>query len=325
MFRFLTLIAFGFGILVSFASFGQESANVPLGALPMQYNPSFAGQVGSPRVSSNFRYWLSDDFTNRSRNYEGITSYDQFIPAIRGGIGFTASYWNSKYNSGSSGNPDYYFNSTASGASLTMAIAPKLSLKGKYTLSPSLDFTYGMGDIAQSTNMVPFASFEKNGKTYSISSRVGVLFNTNKLYVGYSVYLMNRSLRKSVIQVQDGPFSYDFRSYLQTGYTFQRSTESKFSFTPQLVFRLTKTTYESKVRFGLESFNLNFRYKQIIWGVNNQGLHIGWQTDRIRLMLTNNYGLHTGGSSGRDGFKYAANLSFRYMLGSKDAGSRKEW
>jgi hypothetical protein len=206
---------------------------------------------------------------------------------------------------------------------MMLSVAPKLSLKGKYTLSPSLDFTYGIADIKQSTDLPPLGRIT-NGMMYTMGSRAGLLFNTNKFYAGYSVDLFTKYLKGSTTDF--APIQhYRFQSYIQTRYTFQRNATSSFSFTPQLVFSLSMYENESRVRIGLESFNFNFRYKQFIWGLNNQGIHLGWQTDKFRLMLTNNYGFRTGSSSGRDGYKYGANVSFRYILGSKDQRTGKGW
>jgi hypothetical protein len=161
-----------------------------------------------------------------------------------------------------------------------------------------------------------------NGKAYAISSRAGLLVNTNKFYAGYAVHLFDRRLKNSTPDLGIYAQYYSFRSYLQTGYTFQKSAASRFSFTPQLVLSVTKLRYEPRLRMGVEAVNLTFRYKQFIWGVNNQGLHLGWQTDRFRLMLTNNYGFKSGYGNSLDGYRYEGNLSFRYILGNSSKPER---
>ncbi|MBC7923087.1 MAG: hypothetical protein H7Z75_18565, partial [Ferruginibacter sp.] len=122
----------GSGLLLSLAGYGQ-GINLPLGALPMQYNGSFAGETNGPRISSNFGLQTARRFYGRT--YLAIASYDQFIPAIRSGIGLTVGYG------------DFYsiYTINASRRSyssenyqVALAIAPKFSIKGKFTLSPSL-------------------------------------------------------------------------------------------------------------------------------------------------------------------------------------------
>lgn len=300
----LKLIKAGFiwiGIALSFASYGQYSRygqyyeNGPLGALPMLYNPAFAGEAEDPRISSNFSFARNEFNINSMRQHSNsfrfATSYDQFIPAIRSGIGMTAG-WKGKENFIGS-------YSTYTARDISLIIAPKFSIQGKYTLSPAVDFTYGSSTYSEKD--FP----EYSGKHEWVRSRVGVLFNTNKYYIGYSVDWLDKN------------YNY-FRSYLQMGYTYQRSSESKFSFTPQLAFRIR----DNKINLGsgpqhigpivkLSDINLNFRYKQFIWGWSNVGYHVGWQTEKVRLMagvsvrrlFTKNYYDPIFG-----------NLSFRYIF-----------
>ncbi len=309
----------------------------------MQYNPSFAGQAGGPRISSNVVY-SNYDAAKSQRVYSHL-SYDQFIPAIRSGIGITAGYFNSihklphnLYGPGTSGLS--YDKVTFSGASFTVAIAPKISLKGKYTISPSIDFSYGIAEEKVTLSEVPVVDTIRggDGKQYGINSRAGILFNTNKLYVGYKVVVLRRSILNSTYNPLSSyrPVNI-FESFLQAGYTFQKSSESKFSFTPQVVIQISKYDSKARLYYGLEAYNLNFRYKHFIWGVNdsdirdvrfrdrqlftNGGIHIGWQTDKLRVMLTNNYGFNSQYESSR----YVGNLSFRYIFSSKHQRPGRNW
>lgn len=280
----------------------------------MQYNPAFAGEAGSPRFSSNFG--LNAIGSIRDNSYAFNTSYDQFIPAIRSGIGFSGGFYSTSSNR--------FFSS--SGYSFALAVAPKFSLKGKYTVSPSLDLSYGANDqISKTLPNTNSTIRQVNG--YDLQSRAGLLVNTRKWYIGYSVEIPLRNAYR--FRGFDGlviPPSSDttltstkkFNSYWQFGYTFQRSSESKFSFTPQVVFR---TGWDPSLRFGrnngfrylsLVAINLNFRYQKFIWGINNTGIHLGWQTDKVRVMLSNGFG-YNGRESG-----YIGNATFRYMLKQND-------
>jgi hypothetical protein len=140
----LTIFKSGFiwcGILLSFscfAQFGNERGTIPLGVLPMQYNGSFAGETGSARCSSNLGY----TYYHPGSHFNTAISYDQFIPTIRTGIGVTVG--TGRMQSG-----ETIFNYSTKDKGISLAIAPKLSIKGKFTISPSLDFTYNALNFGQ--------------------------------------------------------------------------------------------------------------------------------------------------------------------------------
>lgn len=290
------------GILLSLVCHGQE---IPLGALPMQFNPSFAGEAGGPRFNSNFG--LNAGGGNRDNSYRFNASYDQFIPAIRSGIGFSGGYSNFSGPFSSS-----------TGYNLALAVAPKFSLKGKYTVSPSLDLSYGNFNNTIHNWYNTGESQQISG--FNLKSRAGLMINTNKWFVGYAIDIPLHNTYQ-----YDNPTAFPlntvgkFNSYWHFGYTFQRSAESKFSFTPQLVFRTgwegdgMGGGYNRFRYFAPVAYNLNFRYQKFIWGINNAGIHLGWQTDRVRVMLSNG-----GSNAGLDGFTYTGNATFRYMLKQSD-------
>jgi hypothetical protein len=153
-----------------------------------------------------------------------------------------------------------------------------------------------------------------------IQSRAGILFNTNKFYIGYSVHLIDhykRGYKNDTINFSQSGRVNNFTSYLQLGYTFRRSATSDFSFTPQLalfigtnsLFSLPDGPRRLWDYFSPEALNLTFRYKKVIWGLNNTGVHVGYQSDRIKIMLSSIVGL-----AGRNGQGYTANLSSRYVF-----------
>jgi hypothetical protein len=290
------------GILLSFAGYGQV---IPLGALPMQYNPAFAGEAGGPRFNLNAGLLTASRF--RHNDYNLNTSYDHFIPAIRSGIGFSAGYYTSSVP---------YI--ATEGYRFTVAVAPKFSLKGKYTISPSLDLTYGSS--ALSSNPPPGTLEPLNLNGYHLLGRAAVLVNSRKWYAGYSVDIPLHNTYRYRLFGRNDISPERFTSYWQFGYTFQRSSESKFSFTPQIVFLTGTDRYNRYSRnsfryFAPEAFSLNFRYGKFIWGANNAGFHVGVQTERVRVMLSNGFGrrgLVTSDGLGDDA--YTGNISFRYML-----------
>lgn len=338
MFKLLTTFILSMSMLWTLNCFGQWQTYAPLGTLPMQYNSSFAGQSGGPRVSSTSMYWHNKNFNFDHQGASTVLSYDQFIPAMRTGIGVTTGYtFLSTYIRPTHNLPfDTYSSSVPF---VNIAISPKLSINGKYTISPSIDFSYGVSKVLYTYNQVPVTDtiFDINRKQYGINSRAGLLFNTNKLYIGYTVNIIRRPIRSSYNNPINRHLKGDFESYLQLGYTFQRTSEADFSFTPQVVTKLSHYAQENKIYLGIEAYNLNFRYKQFIWGLNDGGIpsvrlqdtrlsektavHIGWQTDRFRLMLTNSYKARR---AVRDGYMYIGHLSLRYTF-SKDHMPGRGW
>jgi hypothetical protein len=164
-----------------------------------------------------------------------------------------------------------------------------------------------------------------------MNSRAGILFNTNKLYLGYTVNVLRRIISNGQFNPTNAKGMGWFESYLQAGYTFQKNSDAKFSFTPQLVISIEKYPYSSQINVGLQAYNVNFRYKQFIWGVNNRGLHLGWQTDQLRVMVTNSIGdginsvKYNSIGFGTDRVRYSGTISFRYILGSKNQKSGRGW
>ncbi len=315
MSSFRTCALTGCLTLLPWAARAQDA---PLGALPTQFNPAFAGEAGSPRISSSFVYRTlpeSKPVPNTQmmahypyRTFGASTAYDQFVPALRSGVGIATSH--------TQGATPYY---TFQAHSVSLAVAPKFSVGGKYTLSPSVDVEYGW--LQRSHKEHPVVTWRGDFERHWVRSRAGVLFNTEKYYVGYSaVVLVGPSWRYPYIGRKAGLYGI-FLSHLQLGYTFGSSARSKFSFTPQLALRLGEeghysphsTRYAGSIRgrgVGIEAFNLGCRYKQFLWGVNNVGVHVGWQTERLRVILTNNAGLIRRA----DFIPYTGNLSLRYVF-----------
>jgi hypothetical protein len=153
-----------------------------------------------------------------------------------------------------------------------VAVAPKISLNGKWTFSPSLDLSYHAG-----RSIVQGNRWGGNVESEGWRSRAGLLFNTSKFYVGYSVAVVDYLSIRYANGVTESGRPYRLASFLQIGYTFQRSPESNFSFTPQLTIATGSNQYSSFAyddRIGInffEAFHLNFRYKQFICGRQQHG------------------------------------------------------
>lgn len=290
----------------------------------MQFNSSFAGEAESPRINANVGFGSWEPSSGRGFTTHG--SYDQFVPAIRSGIGVSSYYSRQDKTFSFSGQTSSF---EGYNYGFAVAVAPKFSLKGKYTISPSLDFSYSSFRSSYDNYWPTFTNERQNASGFSIQSRVAILFNTQKWYAGYSVDLFQYGETHYSIPVSWPTADRRFNSYWQFGYTFQRSSESKFSFTPQLLFRtgdadelsdnhifryFRLATYSPNFRyFRLVAGNLNFRYQKVIWGVNNAGFHVGWQTKRTRIMLSNDFNRR-----GLLGSPYTGTLSFRYVFKGKE-------
>lgn len=294
----------GAAILLSFASYGQSFQgvrNVPLGVLPMQYNSSFAGESNGARFSSAMAYKndIASPFNQQAQMFGSHLSYDQFIPALRSGIGISlnreSEWFNLKDQSNSrttGGRSNIGVEGEVYHYRLSAAIAPKISIKGKYSFSPSIDFTFAKGKGESQLFIENQAGESGNFNTNRLQSRVGLLFNTDKYYLGISTYILDYSQMFSSRDPQgESRISRSTEwlvTWVQAGYTFQRSAESKFSFTPQIAYRISPTTFSGDFQTNshiLDAFNFTFRYDKFIGGFNNTGVHLGFQNEKLRFLL----------------------------------------
>ena len=263
------------------------SQSPPLGVLPMRFNSSFAGSIGNSRLVSDFSFQNKND-TYPSNGFGLNLSYDNYIPSIRSGIGITTS----GYSSRSTYNEEKVKHQSAN---VTVVIAPKYSIKGKYTISPSLDFSY----INIYSDVLSYYYPSWNYGTHTgISSRFGLLFNARNYYIGYSIRIFRSDGLKYLYR------NY-FSSILQVGFTFQKSENSKFSFTPQLALPITD---DSDYLLFWPAYNLSFRFNKYIIGLIGyyyipNGIQLGWQNMGWRFLLSNEFG-----------DTYRANLSMRYIF-----------
>src|SRR5688572_10255045 len=90
------------GIALTFKLQGQDM-KIPLGTMPMIYNGGFAGEGEHPRINTG-GYYSSMWGYSKINDYGYIVSYDQFVRALRTGIGFTFRQDHYNYRL----DPDYY-------------------------------------------------------------------------------------------------------------------------------------------------------------------------------------------------------------------------
>jgi hypothetical protein len=283
--------------------------SLPIGAMPMHYNSSFAGSAGNSRISSHALYYgynesYGEQYSNswaKRRTYGSFTSFDRFFPGIRSGVGVTISRYSDLSEQG--GDSWFYKHNTTQTA-LKLDFAPKFSIKGKYTISPSFGFSFYTSYV----NIEPPGQQIENGRYNNMSGRFGILFNAEHYYVGYTMQLFSSDFE-----------SISFKSYhsnVQFGYTFQRSEQSKFSFTPQVMISIrTNDEYNRENIISNPIYNLGFRYGQFLGGVINNlrselvptGFQLGWQNKGWRIVSSHEFDFEF--------YKiYSPSLSVRYIF-----------
>ena len=338
------------GVFFSLSTYGQLNLPhaQPLGAMPMQLNPSFAGEAGAGRLSSVATH--SNLFTTKTalspfsfNSFGFYNSYDRFFSVLRSGIGIAYGYEGLRMSqtlepvspdtSSTTGNANpHNYDKSIDNYYISLSVAPKISIKGKYTLSPSIDISQSFA-LLDWVDPLYSPSIETVKKMRNTSSRFGLLFSGKNFYIGFSLLRLNRyryitaDSTFRIPRVGDN-FAHHFlqgkRHYLQLGYTFQRSSESKFSFTPQLAFIFYERINLRSLFFGYPVMNLTFRYEQYLAGINNSGFHLGFQDERLRVMLSSGLGLRTGWGPYPAG-NINGNLSFRYIFKNGDKGPAQSW
>jgi hypothetical protein len=277
--------------LLSLNTRGQD---IPLGALPMLYNGGFAGDADHARFTTGFgirKFWFSP---TSSTLY--FLSYDQFIPKVRTGFGVSLITGHTKTN-------DPYLSewNGINSTSIITSISPKFSFRGKYTLAPFVDFrcanSYYMSAVRDS---VSGYSLEPGWNT---SFRGGLLFNSKKGYIGFTLDGFRNNSRPfyefpdGLVGISISPPQTLFQSLtIQYGYTYQRLPESKFSFTTQLAYIILADHHNAPVQKRSQLFpmvtrytNFTVRYSKFLLSLNSNGIGLGLQNEKFRVMLSSNF------------------------------------
>lgn len=173
----------GVGLLMLSTSF-LSAQSVLIGNQPMQFNPAFAGTAGGPRMGTDADFYRKDNSWNKSSKNNIAFSFDHFIPKLKSGVGIQTTYSNSEFqwkpffNNGAT-QPSYH----SENFNVGMSIAPKFSFKGRYTFSPAAE----IGIRYLKTNYLHVSqNGEFNNSSLNPSLRLGISFNSRKLYIGLS-------------------------------------------------------------------------------------------------------------------------------------------
>ncbi|HYC84972.1 MAG TPA: hypothetical protein VEB86_07110 [Chryseosolibacter sp.] len=301
-------------------SFYGTRPQAPLGALPFLYNGGFAGEAGGPRISSysflkHTQFsdsWPGDENLFNTGTYIGA---DHFFKKMRSGVGVLV---------GQQGNDFTYRNTN-----LSATISPKFSHRDQFTFAPfaTLDFAR--------LQLLPDGYFFKSGHDISqYTASAGFLINSQRGYIGLSVEAVRWFGGSSTTVAAD-----QLQHHLQAGYTFQKTPQSNFSFTPQLLVSFQhlefpnqppSQTVTTRNRIALADLNLVCRYKKFIGGINLDGVMLGYQNARFKLQVTNFYwdkqesneAFMLGDSTyivseimgARSFYRYSGSLSMRYLI-----------
>ena len=311
--------------LSGFACKGQK---LWINALPMGYNPSFAGSANSLRLASNSSMGLESysNSTSNSIQIQNTLSADKFVSAINSGLGvtFKYGYYVSKFKSLTSAK-NFFFEES-------IVLAPKFSSKGRYTFSPSLQFTnfheYGKYyNIVYSTDQ-DYSAQEIIYHKQHYNLRAGLLFNTQKFFAGLSMVLLKKD--EELPMVRNNPM------YLMAGYTFRKIENSDFSFSPVLLITNNKYYFNGQgnfvvydfysdgihmaysPRFGEFSLNLYLalRYKKFTTGFDlDRNFMAGFESKKCKIMLIQNLKCLDNILGLTEEFVtfYSAQLSLRYI------------
>jgi hypothetical protein len=297
-----------------------------VGIMPMEFNPSFAGNAGGHRLVTFAGYTSTKEGEGRMKgnyvnsfNKESMPvlgfSYDNFISKLATGIGFFTSWNNSDERT-------IIANLKSSALKTGVVISPKVSLKGKYTIAPSIGLTYKQWRFA----LRDIYSYPINGKYDALNLSAGLLFNSEGFYLGYSYYFVPFKGKDVYTFYEDKKQTHVFSKMygiVQTGFKYQRNKESKTSYSLQAAIRVDKY-FEGADLFN--NINFTVKHKSVLFGAataegfNNffsstmplqDALYagIGYQTSKFKIFysqdLTNLK------------FRYRGELSCRLFLPNK--------
>lgn len=169
------------GILALMQSYAQDMHFSQFYAAPLYLNPAFAGTAGGPRFILNYRnQWpgINNAFKNLA------FSYDQYVPAVNGGLGLIVT------NDNQAGG---VFKSTR----VAGVYSYQLKVNRKLTIKPGIYTAYSNnsvntnGLVYRYINGVPDLNsgeaFGANLTKSFVDFGAGALFFTEKVYGGFSV------------------------------------------------------------------------------------------------------------------------------------------
>ncbi|GAL83220.1 hypothetical protein MYP_446 [Sporocytophaga myxococcoides] len=303
-----------------------------IGIMPMEFNPSFAGNTGGHRIVALGGYEHSGGRAKQTSPNSSIgfmklnsplasISYDNFIPKIGSGIGFYMS--SRKYSSGSREDENTYTSFDAFKAGLI--ISPKISIRGKYTIAPSIGLNYKKlrYDYQPSELLIDFDSLNYKPEHYKSDIfylTAGLLFNTENFYIGYAHYLptfngarqKNSFYEERYISHNKHNYYYLDKQYgiIQAGYKFQKSKDSKTSYLLQKMIWTNRKL--DLITLFISNLSFVFKYRKVLLGISTTDhflAGVGFQTSKIKIFYSQNLDYIN--------YQYSGELSCRVLIPNK--------
>ena len=254
-------------------------------ALPLKYHPGFAGASADGRLVfyTGIENVNNDNIENKSNLFYSIqSSFDFFIKKISTGIGIQSGYiknnilLSDQVNSLYLKYTDVLENQTlsiVSGIQNQLSVSPKISFRGRYTLAPGISIIHSNLWLSTYLSENYFHSFKSMvaTRTEIIS---GIVFNTENLSLALSARIWDKLSGN-----RQSEYSNNTSLYFQGGYVYKRNVNSRFSFNPVLLVSAERRIPGYSVYALL---NLNFKYKNIIFGVL-PGVMAGYQSQGLIL------------------------------------------
>jgi type IX secretion system PorP/SprF family membrane protein len=244
-----------FSILVSIAVTGkaQDHSFMQFNAVPMYYNPGYAGSVESPRLAMSYNL-----LTPKNSSYSYL-SYDQAIKRLHAGVGLEMhTDYLGNFNKAQPYSKVFYCG---------FSYAAKFNIGNKLAISPAVKIGYRKNELFYGEHGA-FYNSQKILQTQNADIALGVVFNTEKLHFGFAVDHINRPDISTFNYYDRVPLDRKYTG--QLGYTFQKYKGANFSVTTGLLFQ--KQGDEGRL-----TFNGSARYKFAVVGGSVSLGNTGWQ------------------------------------------------
>lgn len=277
-----------------------------LGSLPMHYNPSFAGSSDEIRISTYNAYQRVNAEQDNSEGIRGLQaiSGDLFISKISTGIGLNFSYYSPSQMRFFVPTISHLFNAE-------LVVAPKISIKGKFTISPSLSLSYYKNTYNYSNSWLA----DGNRPDSKIDYRFGILLNNKRFFAGVAMELGPRVSKVDDFKATSQILSSSY-TILHAGYAFKLDKDDNLSLTPQAVLQIP--SYDFYLINLIPTANIIMRYKKWLTGIGyaeNPQIMAGLQTKAFRFMLIKD--IVTNSTYTRNPKPNNMALSMRYLIGKK--------
>lgn len=226
-----------------------------LGSLPMHYNPSFAGSSDEIRISTYNAYQRVNAEQDNSEGIRGLQaiSGDLFISKISTGIGLNFSYYSPSQMRFFVPTISHLFNAE-------LVVAPKISIKGKFTISPSLSLSYYKNTYNYSNSWLA----DGNRPDSKIDYRFGILLNNKRFFAGVAMELGPRVSKVDDFKATSQILSSSY-TILHAGYAFKLDKDDNLSLTTQAVLQIP--SYDFYLINLIPTANIIMRYKKWLSGI----------------------------------------------------------